>query len=415
MNSTAARERLRLLFLLPFAPRLDALHGGGQVMAQFLAAMTLRHRVALIYLRAPKEPPLDEIFTERCEWVEEVLRPWAGRSLVQWIVRNARLVAFLMRFRPMWVTDWESSSFHDRVRLITHTWQPDIVQIEYHVMGQYLSALDHCAAPRVLVDHEPGVSAAPYLKTFIPIFSHLVQYLDKIAWMRFERDVIRQIQAVVVFTDRDRKALERYGLQTPIWKIPIGTPPPVEPLDALGKSPLSLLFVGNFIHLPNIDAARRLTNKIYPSLRRHYPELDLYIVGDQPPAELKQIADEHIVVTGRVPDITPYLDRAALFVAPIHLGSGMRVKVLEALAAGKAIVASPLAAEGLDVKDGDQISLAENDQEMVNRIDQLLSNPEQRMGLAVRAREWACANLGWEKSIITYEALYRTLLLGACE
>jgi len=95
---------------------------------------------------------------------------------------------------------------------------------------------------------------------------------------------------------------------------------------------------------------------------------------------------------------------------PLRLGGGMRVKVLEALAAGKATVASPLAVEGLDITPGDQVMLAESDQEFADTIGELLADPDKRSSLASRARAWACANLGWERSVAAYEELYRTLI-----
>jgi glycosyltransferase involved in cell wall biosynthesis len=121
------------------------------------------------------------------------------------------------------------------------------------------------------------------------------------------------------------------------------------------------------------------------------------------------MASKNIIVTGHVPSVTPYLDRAGLVVVPLRLGGGMRVKVLEALAAGKAVVASPLAIEGLDLVDGEQVVLATNDQQMSDAIVQLLTDPGRRALLAARARAWACANLSWEKSISAYEALHESL------
>ena len=89
----------------------------------------------------------------------------------------------------------------------------------------------------------------------------------------------------------------------------------------------------------------------------------------------------------------------------------MRIKVLESLAAGKAIVTTSRAAEGLDIQDGEQLAIAETDDEFIDRIVQLLQNPEERLALSRRARAWACEHLGWETSIDKYETLYEGLLL----
>jgi glycosyltransferase involved in cell wall biosynthesis len=289
-------------------------------------------------------------------------------------------------------------------------WQPDIVQVEYHVMGQYLPALTTCPAPRVLTEHEPGVRAAPYVQQYYPGLTRVLHYFDTLAWRRFERALIREVQAVVVFTEADRQAVARLTRRTPLVRIPLGTALPKDPLDPCGRPPLSLLFVGNFLHPPNVDAAVRLGGTIFPRLRARFPELMLYLVGDHPPPQIRRVADEKIIVTGCVPDVIPYLDRAALVVVPLRLGGGMRVKVLEALAAGKAVVASPLASEGLNLVNGEQILLAENDQQFCDAITRLLADPKERASLGAHARAWACANLDWEGSLAAYEALYDGLI-----
>jgi glycosyltransferase involved in cell wall biosynthesis len=406
LGSWMKMTQLRLLFLLPFAPRLDATHGGGRATAQLIAGLTARHQVALIYLRAPAEPPVDDILRKRCALVEEILRPNGGFSLAQ---RWSRLNS-LLRGRPLWATFTAVAAYRARVRTLARTWQPDIVQIEFHVMGQYLSALDGCRAPRVLTEHEPGAKAARDMWQSRRGFARVPYYLNRLAWERFERTIFGQVQAVVVFTENDRQAVAQLTQQTPIVRIPLGTMLSEQPLNPLGCLPISLVFVGSFIHPPNVDAAMRLITAIFPEVQARFPELILYVVGDRPPRQIHQMANKNIVVTGRVSDVTPYLDRATLVIVPLRLGGGMRVKVLEALAAGKAVVASPLAIEGLDIVDGDQICLAESDQDFVEQIVQLLDDADRRASLAARARAWACANLGWEKSIAAYEALYESLI-----
>jgi glycosyltransferase involved in cell wall biosynthesis len=288
------------------------------------------------------------------------------------------------------------------------------VQIEYHVMAQYLSALEGCPAPRVLTEHEPGFGAARDLWQSDRGFGRAKHYLDMLAWKRFEQAITKQVQAIVVFTERDRETLAPIVGETPIIRIPLITTLPEQPLNSYGDDSLGLLFIGNFIHPPNVDAAMRLIGAIFPQVQARISSVVLHIVGDKPTAQMAKLAKENIVVTGRVPCVTPYLDRAAVVVVPLRMGGGMRVKVLEALAAGKAVVASPLAIEGLDLVDGEHVILAKSDQQFSDAIVQLLTDPERRASLEARARVWACANLGWEKSISAYEALYQSLIKCSC-
>ncbi len=408
-TSTRSAER-RLLFLLPFPPRLDATHGGARVAAQLLAALATGHSIAVAYLRGDEEQPIDAELRAACDIVEEIARPWSGRSVAHKALRAARMVtALLIGRRPLWVTDCASRAYARRIRALATTWQPDVLHIEVHVMGQYVRALDDCPAPRVLAEYEPGVRAAPFIARGYPWLARALHVLDRRAWRDFEREVLRQVHAVVVFTDQDRSAVAELAPATPVWRIPFGTPLPSSPLDPVGQQPPTLLFVGSFIHPPNVDAAVRLARTILPLVRRRHPDARLCIVGDSPPDAVRRLAGAEVQVTGRVPQVEPYLDIASVVVVPLRLGGGMRVKVLEALAAGKAVVASRLAVQGLDVIPGDQLCIADDDVEFADRVGELLDAPEHRLALARRARAWACANLGWDRSVAVYDRLYSAL------
>jgi len=397
---------IKLLFLLPFPPRLDATHGGGKAIAQLLFRLATRHRLAVVYMRGRAEPPLDERLRDRFDLVKEVERPWTRRSVgSQW----GRIAVSLMRQKPMWVTAWTSDAYAAAVESAVKSWQPDVVHIAYHVMGQYLSTLGDCKAPRVLTEHEPANRAVPHVRSLSGI-ARLLNHYDRQAWKRFEPAVISQVQAVVVFTETDRQAIKTLVPGASVVTIPLGTEIPETPLDPLGCTPPNLLFFGNFIHPPNADAALRTVRTIFPPLEARFPDLELYMVGDKPPAELRRLANDKIRVTGCVPDLVPYVNRASIFIAPLRVGGGMRLKILEALAAGKAIVASPRAVEGLDVVNGQTVCIAESDAEFCAAITELLSHPEKRLSLASEARAWACANLGWDKSVVAYQTLHAGLI-----
>jgi glycosyltransferase involved in cell wall biosynthesis len=237
--------------------------------------------------------------------------------------------------------------------------------------------------------------------------------VDAWAWTAFERKVARQSDAVVVFTPADGEVVARLAPDANVRCIPFGTTVPERTLNPIGCSPPRLLFVGNFIHRPNVDTALRLATSIFPKLRQRFPQVVLQLVGDQPPPEVLRLAASDVVVTGRVDSVTPYLDQAAIVLAPILTGGGMRVKVLEALASGKAIIASRLAAEGLDVTNGLHLLFAETDDQFVEAIAGLLSDVPRRAALAAQARGWAVANLDWQPRVQAYQALYDSLLPDA--
>jgi glycosyltransferase involved in cell wall biosynthesis len=395
-------RRLRLLFLLPFAPRAGARHGGARVTGQLIAGLALRHDVAVLYLADDSEPPPDPELVRRGALVEPVPR---GSSRVT-LGTRVRFKLALLRGFPTWASELSSPHFAGRVSELAADWRPDVVQLEFPVMGQFLDALDGSDAARVLVDHDASLRD---LRDWGGPLGRVVGALDERAWRRFERRIVERVQAVVVFTNRDRTALEGLGAATQVYEIPFGVPLPDAALSPVGTPPPSVLFVGNFRHAANVDAALWLGRELFPPVRSELPDARLTIVGASPAADVLALAGDGVSVPGRVADVAPYMDQAAVVAAPIRDGGGMRVKVLEALAAGKAVVATPLAVEGLDVTSGEQLEIAASAEDFSGALKRLLGDESRRRRLAESARVWSRENLGWDDAITRYERLYAEL------
>ena len=374
-------------------------------MAQLIHGLSARHDVAAVYLRSDTEAPIDERLGAALSRVEEVRHPHR-LSMAERLRRHTATV----RGVPAWAAFADVAEFARRTADVARDWRPEIVHFEYHVMGQYARAIPDRAARRILSEYEAGVLAAREHMATDRDGRTLGPALQRRAWEQFERRVIADMDAVVVFSERDQAALAPVAGTTPIVRIGIGTRLPSAPLDPLGsRDRPQVLFVGNFMHPPNVDAAERLVSHIFPLVKRQVASAQLRIVGPNPPSALVASAQDGIEITGEVPDIVPWMSDASLIVVPLRLGAGMRVKVLEALAYGKAVVASPRAIEGLTVTDGVHLSIAETDAEFAARIVALLASPDERAALARSARDWACANLGERRWMDEYDALYDSL------
>jgi glycosyltransferase involved in cell wall biosynthesis len=173
------------------------------------------------------------------------------------------------------------------------------------------------------------------------------------------------------------------------------------------------VFVGNFRHPPNADAARRLVRNIFPMILRELPEATLTIVGADPPQDVVDAASDRVSVTGWVDDPSIYVAGAKVILVPLRQGGGLRVKMLEACAAGKAIVASPMAVEGLSLRADEEVRIANSDGEFAASAIALMADPEARARLEHASRGW------WEDQhdvgrwSAQYADLYATLGKGA--
>lgn len=396
--------RRRVLFLTPFPPRLDGSHGGSRTIAHLLVRLAERHSVAIVALRSPGDPPIDELLLATVDRYAEIPR-LQPRSFAARAAHWARQRALLLCSVPLHVSGTAAKRYGAEVERVANEWKPDLVQIEFDVMGRFLGALGHTTAPRILVVHEPGLEAAREGRTQ---GGRIMRRLDVLAWRRFTRRLLSRVQAVVVFTERDRTSLAALGGSARILTIAPGVDVP--PASSAGSDPYGLLFVGNFIHPPNIDAAWRLATQIFPRVRSRCPEATLQLVGPSPPDQLLGLHRDGITVAGHVPDVGPYLQGAALVVAPVRQGGGIRIKVLEALAAGKAVVATPLAVEGLELPVEEIVCVGESDAELTACILELLHDPVRRQAIGERARTWVGANLRWDDTVAAFEQLHASLL-----
>jgi glycosyltransferase involved in cell wall biosynthesis len=232
----------------------------------------------------------------------------------------------------------------------------------------------------------------------------------------YERIMFRGYGAVVVLAEPDRRMLQTLSSDLPLHIIPNGVD--VEYFTSSGNDfdPATLIFFGNLEYEPNHDGARWLATEVFPRVCEQIPHAKLLLVGNNPPADLQQIASGSggaIEVTGRVPDVRPYLEQAAIFVSPLRIGAGIKNKVLEAMAMARPMVISPLSADGIDLVKGKHAEFAESTEEMAQKIVALLQSPEHCQQMATANRTFIEQHFTWRRVADQYEALYSNLRANA--
>jgi glycosyltransferase involved in cell wall biosynthesis len=223
----------------------------------------------------------------------------------------------------------------------------------------------------------------------------------------FERHVCQQAGHVVAVSPVDAAAMRQLFGATRISEVPTGvdvegfTPPPAAP------PPAGLVFIGAMDWLPNIDGIRYFVRDILPLIRRRRPQVTLVIAGRTPPPAIQALAaaDPRITVTGTVPDVRPYLWGAQVSIVPLRIGGGTRLKIYESMAAGVPVVSTPIGAEGLEVRDPDNIRLAESPEAFANACLELLEDPAARAGQAAAGAELVRARFSWEQVMRAFEEI----------
>jgi glycosyltransferase involved in cell wall biosynthesis len=172
-----------------------------------------------------------------------------------------------------------------------------------------------------------------------------------------------------------------------------------------------LFFAGNYTHAPNVDAALWLGQEIMPRLRAVRPGVRLALAGIYPPPAVKSLAGPDIAVLGPIPQIEPWLARAALVVAPLRIGGGMRMKVLQAMAMGKVVLTTMRGAEGLAMAGQTPPLLVADDTEaLVAAAAALLADPQRRWALGREARTYVAQHFSPAAHLRRLESVYADLL-----
>ncbi len=220
--------------------------------------------------------------------------------------------------------------------------------------------------------------------------------MERVTARIYERFMFAPFGRTVVVSERDRDTLLAINPALKVQVIPNGVELSRFPLSSAPRTPDTLLFTGNFEYVPNADAARLLAQGILPAIRDRRPDVKLWLVGNAPPPEVQALASDHITVTGRVPDMLPYLQQAAVFVSPLRLGAGIKNKVLEALAAGCPVVGTPLSFDGIAVEDGESALIARLNQ-MANAVNRVLRDPALAARLSADGRALIESRYTWEQ------------------
>ncbi len=199
---------------------------------------------------------------------------------------------------------------------------------------------------------------------------------------RRELAAYRAANAVIVVTEDDERILKAEGNMPPLFLLPIVIPS--RPRLSAPRAP-ELLFVGGFNHLPNLDGLNWFVKDVWPRVYESVPETQLTIIGSNTPAEVRAFNSlPGVEVIGFVPDTNPYLDRAAISIAPLRYGAGMKGKVVEAMACGLPVVTTSIGAQGINALSGEHLLVADKEDDFAQALVGLLQDSErsERIGLA---------------------------------
>jgi glycosyltransferase involved in cell wall biosynthesis len=303
---------------------------------------------------------------------------------------------------------------------------PDVAHVEHLRGARY--ALHLKAQPRPFPVVWDSVDCISYL------FEQAAAYSRSVRWRvltGLELDRTRRLEALMrdrmdrtlVTSEIDRRAIEALPVQDrtvtrthlPVTIVPNGVDLDYFAPGAVAREPDALVFSGKMSYHANVTAALYLLSDIMPRVWQERPAAHLWIVGKDPTPALQSAAERYpgqVTVTGGVPDIRPYLQRATVSVAPIVYGAGIQLKLLEAMASGTPVVAARRATVALSLADGEQVALFDDAAQAAERVIALLSQPEAAARIGAAGRRYVERHHDWDAIAGHLEEIYGESIAG---
>ena len=390
-------EKLSVLFVSPY-PICPPVHGGGVFMYQTsmeLATLCDLHLIAL--LDYPQERKAHEELAERCASAEFLLRMKGTQNTSTSVSPHA-------------ISEFKN---HDLAWLIhrqIYTKKIDVLQLEYLTMGQYAGS--YRQIPSILFEHDIYFQSIgrqlPNMKGLLKKTKAALEYLKA---LHYELGLLPQLDRVQVCSRDNQQHLLSFLPQL-TGRVDDGLRAGIDTarydFRAIGREPETMLFMGSFRHLPNKEALEWFTRKVLPQVVKMRPRAKLIVIGSDPPPKhsLPELPNA-IELHGFVEDVRKPLAEYAVFICPILSGSGVRVKLLEAFAAGIPVVSTTIGAEGLADSDGGICVLADDPADFAAKIVALFDHPEKAEAMAVRARRHVLENRDMRTITARLEQSYR--------
>lgn len=371
-------RRPRVLVVTKLLP-LPADGGGKQRTAALLRQLA---RVADVTIAALDDGTADHDELARLG-VRVVTAPWAPTP--------RRVIAGVARTRSLTGGRFWDHRLARRIHVETSMRPPDVIVLEFAQLDAFVRRIR--APIRVLATQNVESTLVATLASTSSGLKRVALQLDAMAIRRLERRCVQRYDATTVVSAVDLAGLParpRQALVCPNGQDPVPPTPPT--------SRPTAVFVAQLGWAPNIDASLWLGRTIWPEVRRRCPEAQLTLVGRNPTEEVLALDGDGITVVGTVPVVRPYLEDAAIALAPLRAGSGTRLKILEALAHSRPVVATSIGAEGLDDLVGSGVVLADTPDAFAAEVVSLLEDPARAHGLGEAGRKAVTDRYSWDRA-----------------
>lgn len=378
------------------------LNTGGRLRSfHIISALSQRHHVSVLTTHRPGEDPRDlRANLPRCQEVTSY--PYASPKR-----GNARFAAALARswFSPLPVDLWKCriAALRRAIARVLTVHDVDLC------VADFLCAVPNLPlqwpVPVVLFAHNVEHMIWKRVSKVAPPWQRLLLELEWRKVRSYEATACARARLTVTVSDTDRALLSTLAPGATVRAIPTGVDTHYFTPNGIPEAHARLVFTGSMDWYPNEDAMLYFVEAILPLIRREIPDTSLTIVGRNPSARLRALAGKAgVQVTGTVDDVRPHIAEAAIYVVPLRIGGGTRIKIFEGLAMAKAIVSTTIGAEGLPLLPDAHFLRADDPGEFARAVVSLLRDPARRRALGTAGRRLVAERYSWTSVAGEFEA-----------
>jgi polysaccharide biosynthesis protein PslH len=384
---------------------------GGKIRSyNILRELARQHSVTFFSFYAAHEndshPDLKEIFHRVVCVPLRLPAPKSPAEMLDYAVR-------LFSSQPYGITKYCRPEVRRRLRDLLREESYDVILCDFMAAAGVIPW--ELPTPKVLFTH--NVEATIWRRHYEVATNPIWKAISLREWRKMEAaelQYLRLADRVLTVSETDRDAFARTIEREKLTVIPTGVNVDYFQAMPLEETPNSLVFTGSMDWLPNEDAILYFADAILPLIKRQCPEISLEVVGRSPSRKLQALAGtvKGIRLTGWVDDIRPFVAMGSVCIVPLRIGGGTRLKIFEAMAMSKAVVSTSVGAEGLPVKSGENILLADTPQEFADAVILLLRNPGERRRLGTAARTLVHENYSWPKVAESFASTLQEVIAG---
>lgn len=402
---------MKILFLTLKLPHSEVV-GGNRIVFQRIRHLASRgHDVGVISYVTHETP-------EQMEGLRRYVRnlqmvPLPQRGILRRIVHDYLFAPS----RPALIWKLYSKQFTRMVADAVEEQQYDLVVAEFSEMGQFLYKNPALSAVHTVISCHRCMTASyeKYREMEEVRWRLHLKSLPQLCGLRkYEFNMYRSADRILVLTPQDRFTMQYYAPDLAVSVSSTGVDiDQLEKHPPVPKEPI-ILMTGYMQDPANEDGVQWFVHHIWPTLRRHHAEVKFYIVGAEPSSRIKTLVknDARIVVTGKVKDLRPYRNRARVLVSPVRLGSGLRTKVLEAMASGLPVVSTSLGMAGIEAQTGVNCLVADTPDLFERSVDWLLTDRVLASRMARNAKKMIKSKYTLESGLLRFEQILQSVIDG---